>query len=187
MWENKPESQKLSCVCSSAAFCSSEMKPKGTAPALQNRKLLKERVLSPALPALWVYGIYLHVSGELSGLMFRSRFRYQCGIQSLSEMHVWACFLARPQGLQPTQLVLKAGLLRQKWSHAVLMTDDLWRLTPIWEISLLMFSYLSREKHVWFLTIGIINWTYAMPPGSLLWALHSGFSQSPHQHSSGVV
>ena len=187
MWENKPESQKLSCVCSSAAFCSSEMKPKGTAPALQNRKLLKERVLSPALPALWVFGIYLHVSGELSGLMFRSRFRYQCGIQSLSEMHVWACFLARPQGLQPTQLVLKAGLLRQKWSHAVLMTDDLWRLTPIWEISLLMFSYLSREKHVWFLTIGIINWTYAMPPGSLLWALHSGFSQSPHQHSSGVV
>lgn len=163
MWENKPESQKLSCICSSAAFCSSEMKPKGTASALQNRKLLKERVLSPALPALWVYGIYLHVSGELSGLMFRSRFRYQCGIQSLSKMHVWACFLARPQGLQPTQLVLKAGLLRQKWSHAVLMTDDLWRLTPIWEISLLMFSYLSREKHVWFLTIGIINWTYAMP------------------------
>lgn len=163
MWENKPENQELSCICSSAAFCSSEMKPKGTASALQNRKLLKAVCPFSVLPALWVYGIYLHVSDELSGLMFRSWFIYQCGIQSLSKMHVWACFLARPQGLQPTQLVLKAGLLRQKWSHALLMSDDLWQLTPVWEISLLMFSYLSREKHVWFLTIGIINWTYAMP------------------------
>lgn len=142
------------------------MKPKGPASAFQD-KMPRSSVsfFSQPLPVLWAYCICLHICSavwpdtqiDISILVWGSELECEKCISGhglLAGPH--GLFSAHPAGPQSWPLALKVI------PHS-LITDGLWQLILVWEISKLMFSYLGKENHVWILTIGIISWIHVIP------------------------